>query len=141
MPASVNSLSPRRTDDLTRALNTSGVKAAFAGVFSQAAMWPLLSSVKPWRSEIAGGRTLICTIGVRAVKSARPGVAASMLQPGHFKDEGRPEDRPVQRSNLDRHVLSFIEWREVLGQTRQGHRSFDLSRPLISEFKTPFVRI
>jgi hypothetical protein len=33
----------------------------------------------------------------------------SMFQPSDFKDEGRLEDRPLLRPNLDRHVLSLIE--------------------------------
>lgn len=40
-----------------------------------------------------------------------------MPQAGEFKNEGRLENGLVQRSNLDRHVLSFVEWRVVLGHT------------------------
>jgi len=63
--------------------------------------------------------------------------AASTIQPGDFEDDGSLGG--VQRSNLALSI-SFIEWREPF-QTRQRHRSFDLSRPLISEFKTLFVQI
>jgi hypothetical protein len=41
-----------------------------------------------------------------------------MFQPSDLKDEGRLEHGPLLCSNLDRHVVTFIKWREVLGQTR-----------------------
>jgi hypothetical protein len=45
-----------------------------------------------------------------------------MFQPSDFKDERRLEDWPLLRPNPDRHVLSFIKWRELLGQTRRSLR-------------------
>ncbi len=41
-----------------------------------------------------------------------------MLHPSAFKDEGRLENWPRLRPNLDRHVVKFIKWREILGQIR-----------------------